>query len=70
MRFKGCRTGATVLAPPPRLGALWGSEVPLLGNAVGFIIGLGGYYLVDALTGEQVEQGVRRGLDGPTPRGR
>ncbi|HEX5752816.1 MAG TPA: hypothetical protein VFZ09_41815 [Archangium sp.] len=52
------------------VGALWGSEVPLLGNAVGFIIGFGGYYLVDALTGEQVEQGVRRGLDGPTPRGR
>ncbi|KFA87297.1 hypothetical protein [Archangium violaceum] len=52
------------------VGAIWGSEVPLLGNAVGFIIGFGGYYLVDALTGEQVEQGVRRSLDGPTPRGR
>ena len=47
------------------VGAIWGSEVPLLGNAVGFIIGFGGYYLVDALTGEQVEQGVRRNLDGP-----
>lgn len=47
------------------VGALWGSEVPLLGNAVGFIIGFGGYYLVDALTGEQVEQGVRRNLDVP-----
>jgi hypothetical protein len=47
------------------VGAIWGSELPLLGNAVGFIIGFGGYYLVDALTGEQVEQGVRRNLDGP-----
>ncbi|HEX5750223.1 MAG TPA: hypothetical protein VFZ09_28590 [Archangium sp.] len=47
------------------VGAIWGSEVPLLGNVVGFIIGFGGYYLVDALTGEQVEQGVRRNLDGP-----
>jgi hypothetical protein len=25
------------------VGAIWGSEVPLLGNAVGFIIGFGGY---------------------------
>jgi hypothetical protein len=47
------------------VGAIWGSEVPLLGNAVGFIIGFGGYFLVDTLTGEQVEQGVRRNLDGP-----
>ena len=47
------------------VGALWGSEVPLLGNAVGFIIGFGGYYLTDALSGEQVEQGVRRHLDAP-----
>ncbi|HZH12792.1 MAG TPA: hypothetical protein VE057_00370 [Archangium sp.] len=47
------------------VGAIWGSEVPLLGNAVGFIIGFGGYFIVDALTGEQVEQGVRRNLDGP-----
>ena len=46
------------------VGAIWGSEVPLLGNAVGFIIGFGGYFLVDVLTGEQVEQGVRRNLDG------
>ncbi|WP_375771096.1 hypothetical protein NR798_09410 [Archangium gephyra] len=51
------------------VGAIWGSEVPFLGNAVGFIIGFAGYYLVDALTGEQVEQGVRRNLDGP-PGGR
>lgn len=52
------------------VGAIWGTEVPLLGNAVGFIIGFGGYYLVDALTGEQVEQGIRAGLDGPTGRSR
>jgi hypothetical protein len=47
------------------VGAIWGSEVPLVGNAVGFIIGFGGYFLVDALSGEQVEQGVRRNMDGP-----
>jgi hypothetical protein len=52
------------------VGALWGSEVPLLGNAVGFIIGFGGYFLVDALTGEQVEQGVRRNLESPSVVGR
>jgi hypothetical protein len=47
------------------VGAIWGSEVPLAGNVVGFIIGFGGYYVIDALTGEQVEQGVRRALDEP-----
>ncbi|HEX5745210.1 MAG TPA: hypothetical protein VFZ09_03140 [Archangium sp.] len=52
------------------VGALWGSEVPLLGNAVGFIVGFAGYYVVDALTGEQVEQGVRRALDRPSRGGR
>jgi hypothetical protein len=52
------------------VGAIWGSEVPLLGNAVGFIIGFGGYYLVDALTGEQVEQGIRDDLEGPPGSGR
>lgn len=48
------------------VGAIWGSEVPILGNAVGFIIGFAGYYVVDALTGEQVEQGVRRAMDHQT----
>jgi hypothetical protein len=52
------------------IGAIWGSEVPLLGNAVGFIIGFAGYYLVDALTGEQVERGVRNSLDGRPSGGR
>lgn len=47
------------------VGAIWGSEVPLAGNVVGFIIGFGGYYVMDALAGEQVEQGVRQGLEGP-----
>ncbi|MBN8231220.1 hypothetical protein JYK02_27245 [Corallococcus macrosporus] len=44
------------------IGALAGSEVPLLGNAVGFIIGFAGYYIVDALVGDEVEQGVRRSM--------
>ncbi|KFA87858.1 hypothetical protein [Archangium violaceum] len=52
------------------VGAIGGSEVPLLGNAVGFIIGFGGYFLVDALTGEQVERGVRNHLEGPSSGGR
>jgi hypothetical protein len=48
------------------VGAIWGSEVPVAGNIVGFIIGFAGYYVIDSLTGEQVEQGVRQGLEGPT----
>ena len=52
------------------VGAIWGTEVPLLGNAVGFIIGFGGYYLVDALTGDQVEQGIRNNLEDPPGGGR
>ncbi|WP_157775424.1 hypothetical protein [Melittangium boletus] len=52
------------------VGAIWGSEVPLLGNAVGFIIGFAGYYVVDALTGEIVEDHVRRGVEGSTDGGR
>ena len=44
------------------IGALAGSEVPLLGNAVGFIIGFAGYYIVDALMGDEVEQEVRRSM--------
>ena len=45
------------------VGAIWGTEVPVLGNAVGFIIGFAGYYVVDALTGDRVEQGVRHSLE-------
>lgn len=45
-------------------GAIFGSEVPLLGNAVGFIVGFAGYYAVDALFGDKVEHGVRGALEG------
>jgi hypothetical protein len=36
-----------------------GSEVPILGNIVGFVVGVGGYYLTDWLVGESVETGIR-----------
>jgi hypothetical protein len=42
-------------------GAVWGSEVPIAGNIVGFIVGVGVYMLVDSAIGEHVE-GVARGL--------
>jgi hypothetical protein len=45
------------------VGAIWGTEVPLLGNIVGFVIGFAGYYAVDALMGDEVEQGVRISLE-------
>jgi hypothetical protein len=41
------------------VGAIWGSEVPLLGNAVGFVVGFGGYMLADWLFGDAVEDAVR-----------
>ena len=44
------------------VGAVWGSEVPLLGNAVGFVVGFGGYFLVDWIVGDEVEEGVRDAL--------
>ncbi|HET8841948.1 MAG TPA: hypothetical protein VFN35_10810, partial [Ktedonobacteraceae bacterium] len=40
-------------------GALLGSEVPVVGNAVGFLVGIGIYYLSDWLIGDHVEGGVR-----------
>lgn len=40
-------------------GALAGSEVPGPGNAVGFIVGFGGYLLTDWLVGDEVEDAVR-----------
>jgi len=40
-------------------GAVLGSEVPLLGNAVGFIVGFGGYLLVDYVWGDDIEHAVR-----------
>jgi hypothetical protein len=41
------------------VGALAGSEVPILGNAVGFLVGIGIYYLVDSSVGDDIEEGVR-----------
>lgn len=46
------------------IGAIWGTEVPVLGNIAGFVIGFAGYYIVDAVSGAQVEQGVRQLMDG------
>ncbi|MEF8721909.1 MAG: DUF4157 domain-containing protein [Candidatus Accumulibacter delftensis] len=43
-------------------GAVLGSEVPLLGNAVGFIVGFGGYLLVDSIWGDDIEHAVREGM--------
>jgi hypothetical protein len=43
-------------------GAVLGSEVPILGNAVGFIAGVGGYFATDWLFGEDVEDAIRRRL--------
>jgi hypothetical protein len=41
------------------VGALMGSEVPVLGNIVGFVVGVGGYYLTDWLVGDEIESGIR-----------
>ncbi len=41
------------------VGAIWGSEVPILGNIVGFAVGFLGYLAVDALIGDTVEDAVR-----------
>jgi phage tail tape-measure protein len=40
-------------------GALAGSEAPVVGNAIGFIVGFGGYLLTDWLVGDPVEEAVR-----------
>jgi phage tail tape-measure protein len=40
-------------------GALAGSEAPLVGNAIGFVVGFGGYLLTDWLVGDPVEEEVR-----------
>jgi hypothetical protein len=47
------------------VGAIWGSEVPLLGNAVGFAVGFLAYVAADYLFGDQIEKEVRS-LDAPT----
>jgi len=40
-------------------GALAGSEAPVVGNAIGFVVGFGGYLLTDWLVGDPVEEAVR-----------
>ncbi|MGR9101386.1 MAG: hypothetical protein ACU826_12550, partial [Gammaproteobacteria bacterium] len=40
--------------------AIWGSEVPLLGNVVGFVVGFVGYLVIDGLIGEDVADAIRR----------
>lgn len=47
------------------VGAIWGTEVPLLGNAVGFVVGFAAYFLIDYDFGDDIESGVRS-LDGPS----
>ena len=42
--------------------SLAGSEVPLVGNAIGFLAGIGFYYLTDSLAGNEIEEGIRVGL--------
>jgi hypothetical protein len=44
------------------IGALAGTEVPIVGNIVGFFVGLGVYYLVDSTVGEDVERQIRLDL--------
>jgi hypothetical protein len=41
------------------VGAIWGSEVPILGNIVGFAVGFGGSLLFDWAFGDAVEGAVR-----------
>ena len=39
-----------------------GSEVPIAGNIAGFVIGLGTYFVVDAIWGDEIEGGVRTSM--------
>lgn len=41
------------------VGAIWGSEVPILGNIVGFGIGVGVYWLADWAAGDAVQGSVQ-----------
>ena len=43
-------------------GAVLGSELPILGNAIGFLVGFGGYFLVDAIWGDDIEHAVRESM--------
>jgi hypothetical protein len=41
------------------VGAVWGSEVPILGNIAGFAVGFIGYTVFDAFFGDDIEDSVR-----------
>ena len=43
-------------------GALAGTEVPILGNIIGFCVGIGIYYLVDSTVGDDIENDVRESM--------
>ncbi len=40
-------------------GAVFGSEVPILGNVVGFVVGVGAYLIIDGAVGDWVERTAR-----------
>jgi hypothetical protein len=44
------------------LFAAMGSEVPIAGNIVGFLVGIGVYYVTDSLLGDDTEEAIRLGL--------
>jgi len=58
----GTAAGAGGALAAAGVGALAGSEVPILGNIVGFFVGLGVYYIVDSAVGDDVESGVRQSM--------
>jgi pretoxin HINT domain-containing protein len=58
----GSAAGAGGALAAAGVGALAGSEVPILGNAVGFLVGLGVYYIVDSTVGDDVERQIRLDL--------
>ncbi|HXH95278.1 MAG TPA: DUF4157 domain-containing protein [Thermoanaerobaculia bacterium] len=39
--------------------AIAGSEFPLVGNAIGFVVGFGGALIFDAIWGEDIDRGIR-----------
>jgi hypothetical protein len=57
-----CRGRVGVHAHAGGVGSLERSEFPIVGNAVGFVVGLGGYYLTDWLWGDDVEETIREGM--------
>jgi len=42
--------------------AVAGSEVPIAGNIAGFLIGILGYYITDAIAGDELEESIREGM--------